>query len=417
MKVAFYISNRNISSIDTSLVDKGNPGIGGSEYSVILISSLLSRNKDLEVVLLCDEIGIFPKHLKYVKCNNLIGAIQYYVKNDFDFLVVDSKLLLKHIVQRFYNVRFLAWANCFISDSLLDFYSKQSNVYKIINVGKEQYYLTKDKSVYNKSCFIYNAVPITVLNDYKGKLIPNGKREKNVVYVGSLILSKGFHLLAQAWPKVINKIPEARLYVIGSGKLYSRNSKLGKWGIANEIYESRFMQYLAPNGKLMDSVKFLGILGTEKYDILSQCKVGVPNPSGLSETFGYTAVEMQFMDCLVTTIKCPGYLDTVYDKENLYNSPDELSTYIIELLNSSTDVYPQVMEYINRFSVDEIVLEWEKLFEDLALKKRVNHIDNYILFTNGFMIYYLRYAWEYFFRVKLKAIYNFFRRNILKVSS
>lgn len=412
MKVAFYISNKNISSVDNQEVEEGNPGIGGSEYSAILISTLLSRYKKLECVLLCDVPANYPKDLNWVQCNDLAGAVEYYKNNDFDYLVVDAKLLEKCIVLRFYDVKFIAWANCFIPEPMLNFYANQSNLVKIVNVGKEQYQLLKNLPVFKKSTYIYNAVPTNFLNDYKQILQPNALREPNVVYIGSLIPSKGFHLLAQAWPKVVKDVPNAKLFVIGSGKLYSRNSRLGKWGIASKKYEDMFMQHLAPEGELMPSVHFLGILGKEKYDILSKCKVGVPNPSGISETFGYTAVEMEIMDCLITTIKCPGYIDTVYDKKNLYDSPDKLANNIKQLLKSDIDIYPEVMKYVSKFSVDTIVSKWEQFLLSLPNNERINFVGNRrFAIIQGFIKYYLN-SLTHLVLASLKSIYrlvNFMR--------
>lgn len=409
MKIAFYLSNKYISSIVASEIENGNPGIGGSEYSALLISTILSRRKNLEIVLLCDEPGKFPNVLQWIPCANLSGAIKYYKRNGFDFLVVDAKFLEKNIVLRFYNVRFVAWANCFIAEDMLRFYANQPNICKIVNVGKEQYELTNNLPIYKKSCYIYNAVPTDFLENYIQSLKPNILREPNVVYIGSLIPSKGFHLLAKAWPKVISKMPSAKLYVIGSAKLYSRNSRLGNWGIASKKYEDTFMQYLTNDGELLKSVHFLGILGNEKYDVLGNCKVGVPNPSGISETFGYTAVEMQIMDCLVTTIKCPGYIDTVFDKKNLYETPDKLSENIIRLLNSNEDVYRNVMKYISKFSPNIIVKEWEEFFLSLSPEENQKiSISRRIAIINGFVRYHIHLYYQMHINW-IKKVYNFLK--------
>ena len=288
----------------------------------------------------------------------------YAEKHSIDYLIVDGKLLTKEIVCRFSSVRFVAWANTFIPKKMYEFYAKQQNIVKIINVGKEQLEQTKDTVIYNKSCYIYNAVPTSVRGNFPN-LLPNSKRAHNVCYIGSLHAAKGFQYLAKAWPKVTKEVPDAQLYIIGSGKLYGRKAKLGKWGIASADFENEFMPYMAKDGKILESVHFLGILGKEKYEVLSNCKVGVPNPSGVSETFGYTAVEMEFMDCQVTTIKCAGYLDTVCDKSNLYDSTEELSNYIVRLLNKQDYDNKSVLEYINRFSVDNVIDCWEKFFKNL----------------------------------------------------
>ena len=72
------------------------------------------------------------------------------------------------------------------------------------------------------------------------------------------------------------------------------------------------------------------------------------------------------MDCEVVTIKCPGYLDTVCKKENLYDNPDDLADKVISLLKSQSDDYLRVLSYIDRFSVKAVVAAWEKLFFSLS---------------------------------------------------
>ena len=117
--------------------------------------------------------------------------------------------------------------------------------------------------------------------------------------------------MAKAWPKILEEVPDAELFVIGSGKLYDKKSKLGKWGLADERYESTFMKYLTRGEDLLPGVHLLGTLGGEKYAVLAQTKVGVPNPSGHTETFCISAVEMQMMGARVVSKRCAGYLDTV----------------------------------------------------------------------------------------------------------
>lgn len=45
MKIAFYIPNRGIYQKDLSNINEGNPGIGGSEFSAVLIATNLSGKK------------------------------------------------------------------------------------------------------------------------------------------------------------------------------------------------------------------------------------------------------------------------------------------------------------------------------------------------------------------------------------
>lgn len=277
MKIAFFVPNANISKVDFTSIEKGNPGVGGSEYSAILIASALSKKGSLDVTLLCEKPSLFPECLKWKVCGSLVGAIKTVKKFDIDYLVVDGKLLTKDIVCHFSSVKFIAWANTFIPTYYYEFYARHDNVVKIVNVGKEELEQTKGSPVYGKSCYIYNAVPTAVKEEYKDVLLPNKDRPNKVCYIGSLHPAKGFQYLAKAWPSVIKRVPDAQLYVIGSGKLYGRGAKLGSWGIADSSFEKEFMPYIVENGKIIDSVHFLGILGKEKYDVLSNCKYGAQN--------------------------------------------------------------------------------------------------------------------------------------------
>lgn len=74
---------------------------------------------------------------------------------------------------------------------------------------------------------------------------------------------------------------------------------------------------------------------------------------------------MQMMGCAVTTILCPAYIDTVYNKNNLYKSQDQLAENIIKLLLSTENAYDDMLAFINTFSVDKVTSHWVSLFEDL----------------------------------------------------
>lgn len=392
MKIAFWLNNSGIKNVDCSRITEGNPGIGGTEFSAILIAESLHLVGE-ETILLCNESGNFSKKQQFHVCYDIAEACRFVERNNYDFFILDSRDITERILITFPNIKFIAWANCFIESWMNEVFPKYSNLVKFVNVGRLQYKLCANMPIASKATYIYNAVPFTILSEVRPKTF--SQRGFNVVYIGSLHYAKGFHLLARAWPKILEKVPEAKLYVIGSGKLYSRNSKLGKWGIAQESYEDEFMKYLAPNGKLMPSVRFLGVLGKEKYKVLSECRVGVPNPSGISETFGYTAVEMQVMGCRVTTIECPAYVDTVYNKKNLYSNPDDIASYVARLLlDEKLDDNVNIQNFIKQFSVDKIVSEWKSLLigvlKDstvrLILEKR--SFIGYVYYFNDIAKYY-----------------------------
>lgn len=365
VKVAFHLGNTNIGNVDFSNIKNGNPGVGGSEYLCVLIANELSERGNIDVILLCDKKTILPHNLKYDVCGDIPTAIEKY-KNSIDLFIIDSKRFNIQWAISNPTAKFMLWVNNDMGIRYMKACAKMDNILKMIHVSREMYDLYRDLSFFNKTTYIFNAVPLSYLDKYQ-HLKPYNDRKKSVVYIGAIQPVKGFHILAQAWPQILRSVPEANLYVIGSGKLYSRNTSMGKYGIAEEKYENSFIKYLINDkGDLLPSVHFLGIIGTEKNDILSQCKVGVPNPSGKTETFCFSAVEMQLMGCATTSIQTPAFFDTIYKKELLYKREEDLATYVINLLKNEKDFdYNSTVKYIQEnFSIENVIIKWEELLNN-----------------------------------------------------
>jgi glycosyltransferase involved in cell wall biosynthesis len=123
--------------------------------------------------------------------------------------------------------------------------------------------------------------------------------------------------LADVWPEINAKFPNIKLYVIGSGDLYYpdkvfRNKIKNKIGI-EEKYEKRIFNILQRND---ESVVFTGTLTPSKREkVFEKCGIGVANPSGATETFCLSAVEMQQHGIPVIAAKKFGLKDTIVDKE------------------------------------------------------------------------------------------------------
>ena len=379
MKVAFHIHNDNCTSVDFSHIEDGNPGVGGSLNSHVLIPTVLQKRGIVECVLLCNKEGRFDDAIKQEIVVNSRGALAYCDSHkDIDLIVFDAKCVTTDDIEAFPSVKVILWSHNFISFRILRRLGKLNNVLRIVNVGREYNDLYRDMPVFNKSTYIFNSFNLAAISPYQRNLPSFETRPHHVVYIGSLIPVKGFHLLARAWQMVKRSVPDAELFVIGGGNLYNRNSKLGRWGIADEKYEEEFIPYLLEEGKIRKDVHFLGVLGPEKYEVFKHCRVGVANPSGLSETFGNGAVEMQLMGCNVTTIKCCGYLDSVYNNNKLYSNTKYLADYIIRLMDGEADPYSDVYRYIeSNFSLEKIIEKWEHLFlSDLCKSIEVQLLGN-----------------------------------------
>lgn len=386
MRIAFYVPNKNIENTDLSTIHSGNPGIGGTEYAMLSLSYYLSSYKDLSIHIYSNTTlkNYRADAVRHI-ADNLQDALQQTRTDNIDIIIVhhSEHSMCKNAFKILEpsKVSVIVWIHNFVSSKYLSFYADATPVKRIVFVGREFYYLYRDHPAVYKSTYIFNGISIP---DPVNQL-PFNQRKNEVTYIGNLIKGKGFHLLAKVWKQVVKECPSARLNVIGSGKLYNRHSKMGKYGIADEKYERLFMKYLCDdNGNILSSVTFHGILGSEKDEIIGNTKVGVPNPTGQSETFGYTAIEMALGGSLITTIKCPGYLDTVCSSGILYNSQNELAKSIITLLQRKDNNYPATLEFIrSNFSYHVISAKWHELFIDIAKNRPAKLVEEPISYHFG----------------------------------
>lgn len=367
-KVGFHLYNIGISDVDFRRPLDGNPGVGGSEYLIVLTAWQLSvRNNDIHVKLFAEQKGLFPDGLPvHVVDGDIDQTIKVASQEGYDILVVDHKRL-KWDQNPFHAVsgklRIICWCHNFVGWHIAKIMQRSSVVERVIAVGREQMDLFRDDVLFHKLDYIYNSVHVQDEFIEKSKFVPYNKRPHSVAYLGSLVKQKSFHILASIWPSVLKEVPDAELYVIGSGNVYSKDSKLGKFGIAAEKYEEEFMQYLTDkNGNILSSVHFLGSLGKEKFDVLKTIRIGCPNPTGLSETFCLSAVEMQMMGCCVAAMEAPGYYDTFYNGV-LSHSVEELTKDIVRLLKGSQikDFDDTVSFLRKNFSVEAVMSDWERL--------------------------------------------------------
>lgn len=376
-KIGIYIENGSINDVDLSDMKKGNPGIGGTEYLMFMLADMLTEsNNGLDVTVFLEKNQQLPAEIKYKVCGSVTNAINEAEGIGCSYLVLkhNADNITKDTLHTGGVMKLIVWCHVFICFWELDYYASNQDVDRIVYVGREHLQLYFDHPSYKKSTYIYNFVDLNGCSD-KVKKYPFQNRKHIVTYLGSLVPFKGFHLLAEVWPIVVKEIPDAELYVIGSGKVYDSNAELGRLGVASKEYEDVFLPYLTKNGQIIPNVHFLGRMGAEKEKILLRTKVGVPNPTGITETFCLSAVEMQMLGAKIATIKAPGYLDTVKNGI-LYKKQSQLAKSIVKLLKDKDSGYEDAMQYFeSEFSKDTILKCWENLLnENFGRKVRITNL-------------------------------------------
>ena len=109
--VAFFLNNSN--SINCTDIKKGNPGLGGTEYQIILISSLLAERKNgLEIVLLSPYKGKLPPVLYRQNVSSFYEASLYCVTNQVDYLIVNYTSADKNVISAFARLKYIRAGWC-----------------------------------------------------------------------------------------------------------------------------------------------------------------------------------------------------------------------------------------------------------------------------------------------------------------
>ncbi len=431
MLVAFYLDNNAISNIDLRYPEKGNPGCGGTEFLFVALPYYLDKyQKEIcTPIILANNIGHLPKHIHSVQVSDKFDAVKQAKKLECDFFIyrprrnveLDFLCLVKKL-----NVPVIAWSHVTPMESHLRYMTNVNQVKAIVCVEHEQYDRVQDSPAHEKLTYIVNGFDLA---GYQLDKKPD-KEPGLVVYLGALVPQKGFHLLAKAWPKVLQKCSNAKLKVIGSGALYNEHAKLGPWGVAEEKYEiNQIIPYLSDEqGRMHPSVQFMGRLGVEKKDLLYKAMVGVPNPSGHTENCPGSALEFQACETAVVSGSYYGLLDTVVHGETglLGKTEDELVDNICHLVHNSevaVKLGKQGPAFIyRRYNYEVITTDWIDLFQRLASSGRPrrllfkeNYLENYkwLVWINR---YFQVVIGKFMFWPTLKEIRNFYN-NILKAKN
>jgi glycosyltransferase involved in cell wall biosynthesis len=377
------LENAPLAGVDLRYPEKGNPGIGGSEYMMVMIADQLSKNYGdlIEVSILAADISRLPAACSSRYAASFQEAVEQAARDSVEILVFHpryhSVLDRVSILESHPNLKGVAWAhNSLVADDW-DALERSKSIAMVINVGQEELDFYRDHRLFYKSTVINNCLHSSAFDEGISALRTNNR----VVYMGSLVEDKGFHLLARSWRKILAQVPHAELHVVGSGRLYGRNNLLGRWGIAEGSFEESFMPYLLDgNGSLLPSVKFHGILGAEKREILASAAVGVVNPSGKNETFCICAVEFQAHRVAVVSARDWGLLDTVQHKKTglLCRNEEELISNVVRLLRDvrlRRELGEAAYGFArSHFNVQSIVHEWYRLLVAVHEERRLPEI-------------------------------------------
>ena len=421
-KIAFFLDDKDC-DIDLSLPELGNPGIGGTEYLMVSTPYYLKKYiaKHISPIIYHTNVNTkFPSNIETIQVEDRICAADHASKNFVDLLVYrpfrDTETEFLNKIESV-KLKCVAWIHVSPKADHIRQLAKSNYIKAAICVEHEQHDQFYDSPLCHKLSFIPNGFDV----DSFAKNILSNKYEQSVVFVGALFPQKNFHYLAKQWPKIIEICPDAKLYVIGSARLYTDSIKLGKFGVATESYEKTFIKYLIDrNGELLSSVKFLGKLGLDKKKIMSSALVGIGNPIGTNENCPGVLLEFQSLGTPVVSLENFGSIDTIdHNKTGFLAKNDrEFVKYICNLLTDkklNDRLSNNCSNFVNKkYSYEKITARWYELILALENKRSItksmksNYFKHFkwFIYLNSFIQKFFGKFVKWPFLIEIKSIYS-----------
>lgn len=409
-RIGFYLGNGMVPNADLRFPERGNPGIGGTEFAFVTLPYFFSLyHDDFDLVIYANVTEYLPDRLASRQADDSVAAAREAIRDSCQILVI--RLCDRDVSPDFIrtisasDLKVIVWAHCNPSCQQMDVVATCANISRLVFVGHEILDFWRDDPAFSKATCIFNGIYFpTYAQDHH--MVKSGT---TVVYMGSMVREKGFHVLAKAWPQVKSRVPGSRLKVIGSGKLYNENAELGRWGIADEDYEREFRPFLSDEkGNPDDSVEFLGKLGAaEKISILQQADIGVVNPNRNprvgTECCSISTLEFQLCGTPIISAAEDGLLDTVVHRHTglLTHNERSLAEYIVQLLEDRElreNYGRNAIEHI-RFKFDYVKIcdQWHNLFLNVVNGKpnRIYPMKSNIFYRYKFLRETMRIAKYY----------------------
>ncbi|MCR5309715.1 MAG: glycosyltransferase [Bacilli bacterium] len=367
MRIAIFYHDYGTETLDCSRPDLGNPGLGGTQYCFLMLAYFYAKKYINDTIDLFrmkrNETGSklpISENLNIIECDslscfcNLCGNYDMALLN-FSF----AEEALTMIKDK--TAKLIIWVHNWIRGSILKQLSDSQIVKKIVFLGQEHYERYLDDKIINKA--------VVIQNMYRFSGCRRNNKTHNVVFTGGLIPSKGFHYLAKSWKRIVRRVPDAKLFVVGGQRIYGGKVELGRMGLAEKSYEEYFLKFLIDSNKnLLSSVNFLGVLGIEKEEIYKNASVGIINPTGKTEVCPLSAIEMENYFLPIVSKNTNGLPDVIKNKKTgiLFKTRRGFEKSVVKLLTKDklNEKYGLEGNYFGKkqFDPENVILLWNELF-------------------------------------------------------
>ena len=363
IKIYFYVEFQTAITHDFTQPEKGNPGVGGTEYATISLATELAKQTQHEITIISNQKLTVHPLVNYIFSTDIIEAILSDSVADHYFVYrsrIDIDELFMAAITKT-KAKVIAWMHVTPSPKHLLTLAASKQVCGVVSLGNRQFFSWFDNPIAKKT--------VVIQNGQYPPLIFSRSPSRNVAYLGALVPQKGFHVLAKAWPSVVKRYPDLRLKVIGSGALYNKGAKIGPNGWAEPAYEKQILDLL---GSASSSVDFLGkVSAIEKAELIADTYLGIVNPTGNTENCPASALDFQAAGVPVIAAKKYGLIDVVSHKQTgfLVRRERNLSRTIkafYDEKNSRMEYSRNAINFVeNKFDFSKIVNSWIDFFTQI----------------------------------------------------
>ena len=291
------IDSRAVESKVFDLNRRINPGVGGTEFLSIQLMFELARLHPYNEFLI---ISRFPFEVQDTPKNLQVSVQDPFLAKCERCLIIVCQKYFPYCSRQTSN-DYIGWLHHpFLPRHKFEDYCKQ-----LVTIGIFQDKCIRSTRFNTRVNYINNLYfPNWQIFD-AAKLAK--KAEKSVVFMGALVKAKGFLHVA----KNLKTIMELgfTLNVIGAASTYGKDNE-NKLIPTTSDFAEELMAHI-PKSEIGNKLIFHGNLGQEKSDILLKSSIGFFNPTGKSEAFPATLLEMLNHGVRVFTLAKGGNSDVM----------------------------------------------------------------------------------------------------------
>lgn len=355
--------------------DAHNPGIGGTEFTSIRFAFFLAEHmSDRQVCLVSNNpkfsIESNLKNLSLISVESISEFFEQYVIDKAGIVVISPKHTLAQVKQKYLDQsrsKIIAWSRHPYDTG---YPLSDISFAACVCVGEYQYY--SNKSILSPRWFIPHLFLLPP-HISKNAIYPENKQDEiRVVYLGALVEAKGFHFIAEQWKKLKYIYPSIKLHVIGSAEIYGLATGLNELIPTQNCYAERILSSIDYDDILDGRVIFHGKLGVEKFDIINNAHIGIINPTGNSESFCSSAVEILSCGIPLVASRDFGMYETMkFFPELALRKPEEIVGKIQYILEDRDRYYELCSRalVVGKFFDNQnavIIARWARLINQVA---------------------------------------------------